>query len=106
MTRSLKPLGGFENNFAAVANQQSDATAALIEKMINGIDAVLMSKCFELDIDPEGPDAPKSMGGAVEQFFGVPEGRIGYLDARQREKLADHIHVVAVGPSRPSTRTT
>ncbi|MGH8010853.1 MAG: hypothetical protein ACREQ3_28025, partial [Candidatus Binatia bacterium] len=35
-----QPLGNIENNFAAVGNQQSDATAAMIEKVINGIDAV------------------------------------------------------------------
>lgn len=47
-----RPMGAFENNFAAVGNQQSDPTAALIEKVINGIDAVLMAKCFELGINP------------------------------------------------------
>lgn len=96
-----QPLGGFENNFAAVANQQSDPTAAFIEKIINSIDAVLMAKCFDNDIDPEGPSAPESMGAAVERFFNVREGRIGYLDARQREALAENIHVVAVGSKPP-----
>lgn len=92
-----QPLGAFENNFAAVGNQQSDPTAALIEKAINGIDAVLMAKCFELGIDPEGPDAPATMAAAVEQFFSVRDGRISNLDARQRQQLADNIHLVAVG---------
>lgn len=92
-----QPLGDFENNFGAVGNQQSDPTAALIEKVINGIDAVLMAKCFELGIEPEGPDAPPTMAAAVERFFNVREGRIGNLDARQREPIADNIHLVAVG---------
>lgn len=92
-----RALGDFENNFAAVGNQQSDPTAALIEKVINGIDAVLMAKCFELGIAPEGLDAPPTMAAAVERFFGVPDGRIGALDARQQQLLADNIHVVAVG---------
>lgn len=92
-----RPLGDVENNFSAVGNQQSDPTAALIEKVINAIDAVLMAKSFGQGIDPEGPTAPQSMGEAVELFFGVQKGRIGTLDARQREALADSIHLVAVG---------
>lgn len=91
------PLGDFENNFSAVGNQQDNATAALIEKIINAIDAVLMARCFEQGVDPEGHDAPQSMAEAVEQFFGVREGRISTLDARQRQQLADNIHLVAVG---------
>ena len=69
----------------------------MIEKVINGIDAVLMAKCFELGIDPEGADAPQTMAAAVERFFGVRDGQISNLDARQRQQLADNIHVVAVG---------
>lgn len=94
------PLGAFENNFAAVGNQQSDPTAALIEKVINSIDAVLMAKCFELGIDPQGQDAPATMAAAVEKFFGVRDGRISTLDAGQRQKLADDIHLVSVGSKR------
>lgn len=92
-----KPLGAIENNFSAVGNQQSDATAAMIEKIINGIDAVLMARCFEEGIEPDEDKAPQSMSEAVELFFGVHEGRIGTLDARQRQQLADSIHLVAVG---------
>ncbi len=92
-----KPLGGFENNFAAVGNQQSDATGALIEKIINGVDAVLMAKAFSNGIDPQGSNAPKDVSTAVEQLFGVREGRIGSLSSQQIRELADNIHVVAVG---------
>ena len=44
------PLGGFENNFSTVGNQQADATGALVDKLINGIDSVLMAACFSEDI--------------------------------------------------------
>jgi hypothetical protein len=91
------PLGDFENNFAAVGNQQSDPTAALIEKIINSIDAVLMAKSFEHGVDPQSSDAPPTMAAAVERFFGVRDGRISNLTAAQRRELSDHIHVVAVG---------
>src|SRR5438309_3638577 len=48
-----RPLGDFENNFATVANQQTEATAAAVEKIINAIDGMLMSECYRRGIDPE-----------------------------------------------------
>ena len=50
---SWQPLGDIENNFATVGNQQSEPTAALVEKVINSMDAVLMLECFKKGIDPE-----------------------------------------------------
>ena len=91
-----RPLG-FENNFSTIGNQQSDASAALVEKIINGIDAMLMAKCFEQGIDPEGPDAPQTMAEAVERFFAVREGRLSNLSDREQSALAENINVVAVG---------
>ena len=67
-----RPLGDMENNFSTVGNQQTEATAALVEKIINGIDAELMAECFRARIDPEGPEAPKTMAEAVGHFFKRP----------------------------------
>ena len=93
------PLGGFENNFSTVGNQQADPTGALVDKLINGIDAVLMAECFSKDISPESEKAPQSMGRAVEQFCGVRDGRLDGIDARQRTGLAERfeLRLVAVG---------
>ena len=88
---------GFENNFAAIGNQQSDPSGALVEKVINAIDAVLMAECYAHGIDPEGPGAPASMGMAVERFFGVPDGRLDRLSPAEQTGLADGIHLVATG---------
>ena len=38
------PLGNNDNNFGVIENQQSTPIAALIEKITNSIDAVLMKK--------------------------------------------------------------
>jgi hypothetical protein len=54
-----QPLGGMENNFSTVGNQQTEPTGALVEKIINGIDAILMAECFARGIDPESGEAPK-----------------------------------------------
>ena len=54
-----KPLGDMENNFSTVGNQHAEATGAFVEKLINGIDALLMEECFKHGIDPEGaPSRP------------------------------------------------
>ena len=90
-------LGGQENNFAIVGNQHSDPTGALVEKVINAIDARLMAACFEAGVDPEGPEAPASMRDAVERFFNVRGGQLGDLAEREQTQLANGIQLVAVG---------
>jgi len=63
------PLDGNESNFGVVENQQSNPVAALVEKITNSIDAILMRKCFEAGIDPKSADAPRSIEDAIERFF-------------------------------------
>lgn len=91
------PLGDEENNFSIINNQHSDPTGALVEKLINAIDAVLMAACFKSGIDPQGSKAPPSMADAVEKFFGVKGGRLGSLDDKVLRKLALDIQLVATG---------
>ncbi len=92
-----QPLGGMENNFGIVGNQQTDATAALAEKVINGIDAVLMLEAFKRGIDPEGGEAPRSMSEAVEAFLGIRDGWLENITPSERTALASRIQLVAVG---------
>jgi hypothetical protein len=61
--------GDYENNYNTIGNQQSRPDAALVEKVINAVDATLLNKCIERGIDPEGPDAPQSIRQAVAMFF-------------------------------------
>jgi hypothetical protein len=58
-----------ENNFSVIGNQQSEAVAAFVEKIINSVDARLVNACRMAGCDPEGPDAPGSMREAVARFF-------------------------------------
>ncbi len=92
-----RPFGGIDNNIGAISNQQADPTAALVEKVINAIDAVLMRAAFARHINPEGPQAPVSMSAAVEQFFHVKEGKFENVTAEERTKVAENIHLIAVG---------
>src|SRR5438093_967124 len=63
------PLGGNENNFGVIENQQASPVAALIEKITNCIDAILMRRSFEEGVNPKSDGAPRTMAEAVERFF-------------------------------------
>jgi len=92
-----KPYGDISNNRGIVGNQQSHPVAALVEKIVNSIDAVLLAHCYKNGIMPRSKDAPKSMNEAVRQFFHVHEGLIQNMDARGRTKLAENISLVVSG---------
>lgn len=62
-------LGDTENNFSSIGNQQSEPIAALVEKIVNGVDARLTNACHEAGINPESTDAPPSISEAVARFF-------------------------------------
>ena len=91
------PLGGNENNFGVIENQQSAPIAALIEKITNSIDAVLMKKCLETGINPTSNQAPQSMDEARTRFF----PNHGKWDlAKFRNQQAESIQILADGPRR------
>ncbi|MGH2659006.1 MAG: hypothetical protein ACRDHS_04895 [Actinomycetota bacterium] len=91
------PLGREENNYSVVGVQHADPTGALVEKVINGIDALLLRACYASGIDPESERAPQSMAEAVELFFGVKGGRLGDLTPREQTALAMNLRLIAVG---------
>ena len=53
-------FGDLEDNYSTIGNQQSRPEAALVEKLVNSVDAVLMAECIRRGVNPEGPDAPRS----------------------------------------------
>ena len=89
------PLGRNENNFGVVENQQSSPIAALIEKITNSIDAVLMKKCLETGIDPKSARAPQSMEEAKEKFF---ENHSNWDLPSFRKQQSESIQIIADGP--------
>lgn len=96
------PLGGNENNYGVIENQQASPIAALIEKVTNSIDATLMRKCYELGIDPKSSKAPKNMEEARELFF--PDYKNWDLNG-QRKSQAKDIQILADGPKLNSSIT-
>ena len=89
------PLGGDESTFGVIENQQASPIPALIEKITNSIDAILMRKCYEAGIDPKSEDAPRSMEEAIEKFF--PDNKQWDLTSF-RKKQSESIQIIADGP--------
>lgn len=90
-----RPYGQNESNFGVVENQQSSPIPALIEKITNGIDAILMRACIEQGIDPRSEEAPRSIDEALDRFF--PDHKNWDL-RRLRRDLAERLQILADGP--------
>ena len=56
--RVWRLYGDMENNFSTIGNQQNRPDAALVEKLINSVDARLMHECLSRGINPESPARP------------------------------------------------
>ena len=89
--------GGNENNFATIGNQQSRPEAALVEKIINSVDALLMSECLQRGVDPTSDDAPDSIYDALAKYYKIPEGKLTNIGTNQRTALAENIFLIATG---------
>src|SRR5699024_8197341 len=83
--------------FSIIGNQQSSPEAALVEKLINSIDAVLMKECMLNGIEPTSNRAPSNIYEALKSFYNIPEGKLSNLDASSRTELANNISFVATG---------
>jgi hypothetical protein len=95
-----KPYGGYESNFNTINNQAKNSVAALAEKPINSIDALLLKECKLRSIGPESKRAPKSMKEAIELFYGIKSGDFSDLADKERRRLAGNIRIIAEGDKR------
>lgn len=98
--------GDYENNYNTIGNQQSRPDAALVEKLVNSVDARLMNECLIRGIDPEGESAPESIVEAVAAFFepgsqpkSLIAGRIRNWPDAKRTEVARGITFAATGAS-------
>lgn len=104
--KNWRPFGDNENNFSVIGNQQSSADTALVEKIINSIDAVLLKECLIRNIDPEGPSAPKTIKDAVHDFFQVPDGSLTKLSPPERNTLSKNIILASSGAKKGEVNYT
>jgi len=84
-------------NYSTIGNQQSSPDNALVEKLVNSVDAVLMKECLIRGIKPDSKQAPQNIGDAQKQFFGIYNGKLSSIDEKQRTSLAENILLVASG---------
>lgn len=89
------PYGDNEAFYGVVENQQANPVPALVEKITNGIDAILEKKVLQDGIDIRSADAPQSVQAALERYF--PEHRNWDL-GDVRRKQAHELQIVASGP--------
>ena len=95
-----------ENNFSTMGNQTSKPEAALVEKLINSMDAVLMGQCWRAGIQPDSPEAPRTISEAVAEFFAGGRGKadtmgdISRWDEHKRREVADQITLAVTGDSK------
>ena len=96
-----RAFGDNDNNWSTIGNQQSDADAALVEKIVNSVDALLMKECMVRGIEPTSPQAPRSIAEALESFFGITGGKLQNLTEKERTGLAqNNIILAATGRSK------
>lgn len=89
--------GGRENNFGEIGNQQSDPAAALVEKITNSVDAMLMAEVLSEGVDPEGENAPPDITTAQEEYFNIYSGNLANITPTERTTWAENIALVASG---------
>ncbi|MCG8554029.1 MAG: hypothetical protein MJD61_01890 [Proteobacteria bacterium] len=95
--------GDEPNNFSAIGNQTERSDAALVEKIVNSIDATLIAECLAAGIDPESDSAPQSIHEAVSAFFekdtvnADAPGHISGWTKKKRGEAANRITVAATG---------
>ena len=99
-----RDLGDNENNYSVVGAQQSDPIAALVEKLVNSVDARLMNECMVDGIKPDSKHAPGSVREAVAKLIEhsdpskATNGRIENWTPTQRREQAKRITLAATGP--------
>ncbi len=103
--------GDRETNFNSAGNQQAKPDSALVEKIINSVDARLMNECLVRGVDPAGNAAPQSIRAAVAAYFEEAAsadkphaGQMKYWSTDKRTQVARGITLAATGskpPGRP-----
>ena len=106
-----REYGDRSGNFSTIGNQQSRPEAALVEKIINSVDARLMNACQVKGIDPTSSDAPTSIRHAVAMFFEDKEivaqsgGTIRDWPKSKRTEESRNITLAATGTRRNTCLT-
>lgn len=94
--------GDKPGNYSTAGGQQSLPDGALVEKLVNSVDASLTAQCLLRKIDPEGNEAPKSIQEAVALFYEEGSKKLGAgaiveWDSIKRNEESKKITLAATG---------
>lgn len=101
--KSWRYYGDREDNFSIIGNQQSRPEAALVEKVVNSVDAVLMNECWLKGLAPEDTKAPQSIHEAVALYFNGDANKadtLGHIENwgdTKRNEISRLITIAATG---------
>ena len=95
-----RPYGDNEAFYGVVENQQAHPVPALVEKVMNGIDAILEKKVVEHGIDIRSEHAPNSVQDALDRYF--PNHKNWDIGDARRQQARD-LQIVASGPRRDTS---
>lgn len=99
-----KPYGGTELNVRQIEGQMKSSSNALVEKITNSIDALLMRRCYEVEgVPPDSgnPKLPKTLSEAITKYFGNEEE----INKKRSEWSKQHLVVLAEGDKKKPTIT-
>lgn len=95
--------GNQENNAGTIKAQSPDPVGALVEKITNGIDALLTRMCWDKKIDPTSSSTPQSQHDAIKNFFGEKIANFELSDKEVREIAAKTVRIIGEGtPEKPT----
>ena len=104
--KNWRLYGDRDGNFSVIGNQQSRPEAALVEKIVNAVDARLMKECLVRDIAADSAAAPQSVREAVATFIegvtllGEEAGNLRFW-SRERQLEQSREITLAVTGSKP-----
>lgn len=99
-SQNWHPYGDTPNNAGTFENQQSSPENALVEKLTNSVDAILMKQCYIKGIDPKSKTdsrVPQTMDKAIELFYGVKDGKWENISEKERNTVAQSIQIILTG---------
>jgi hypothetical protein len=97
--------GAMENNAGIIKAQSPDPVGALVEKITNGNDSLLIRRCWENNIDPTSSDAPQSQYEAVKLFYGEDIANYNLTEKQTREIASSTVRIIAEGEKDKPTLT-
>ena len=95
-----RDFGDNENNFSTIGGQQDKADYAVVEKIINSIDHILMGECKVRNINIEGgkeDGTPQSIKEAIIKFFEIEDGLLTNLSPTKRSSISEKVKLIATG---------